>query len=100
MTKKKEVFDAAAAKAVVSELRGSFLAGKTRSYEWRVAQLKSMFKMLDEHEPEIVAALRDDISKPELESSLYEVITRALLHQFNYVLLNRERMNTNTNSIY
>lgn len=77
MTKKKEVFDSAAASAVVSELRGSFSAGKTRSYKWRVAQLKSMFKMLDEHEPEIVAALRDDIAKPEFEGSLYEVLTRA-----------------------
>ncbi|KAJ0025348.1 hypothetical protein Pint_08146 [Pistacia integerrima] len=73
VTKNKEVFNAAAASAVVNELRGSFSAGKTRSYEWRVAQLKSMFKMLDEHEPAIVAALRDDISKPELEASLYEV---------------------------
>ncbi|XP_044480379.1 aldehyde dehydrogenase family 3 member H1-like [Mangifera indica] len=73
VTKKKEVFDSAAASAVVSELRGSFSAGKTRSYKWRVAQLKSMFKMLDEHEPEIVAALRDDIAKPEFEGSLYEV---------------------------
>ncbi|XP_044474765.1 aldehyde dehydrogenase family 3 member H1-like [Mangifera indica] len=69
----KQVFDSAAATAVVSKLRGNFSAGKTRSYEWRVAQLNSMFKMLDEREPDIVAALRDDLSKPELEASIYEV---------------------------
>ncbi|GLT47130.1 hypothetical protein SLA2020_208450 [Shorea laevis] len=67
------VFDEEAARLLVNELRLNFAAGKTRSYDWRVAQLKSMIKMMEDHEPEIVAALRDDLSKPEHESSIYEI---------------------------
>ncbi|XP_016754436.2 aldehyde dehydrogenase family 3 member H1 isoform X1 [Gossypium hirsutum] len=70
---KKAVFDIDSAKEVVQELRASFVAGKTKDYEWRRTQLKAMLKMMDENEPQIVAALRDDLSKPELESSIYEI---------------------------
>lgn len=61
------------ATAMVSELRRTFSTGKTRSYEWRVAQLKSIAKMVNERETEIVEALRSDLNKPEFESVLYEV---------------------------
>ncbi|XVF39300.1 hypothetical protein PTKIN_Ptkin01aG0023700 [Pterospermum kingtungense] len=70
---KKEVFDTESAKDLVKELRASFGSGKTKSYEWRRTQLTAMLKMLDEEEPQIVAALREDLSKPELESSVYEI---------------------------
>ncbi|XP_021285452.1 aldehyde dehydrogenase family 3 member H1 [Herrania umbratica] len=70
---KKAVFDTESAKEVVKELRASFVAGKTKSYEWRVAQLKALLKMMEENEPQIAAALRDDLSKPELESYIYEI---------------------------
>ncbi|XVF36941.1 hypothetical protein REPUB_Repub19eG0102100 [Reevesia pubescens] len=70
---KKAIFDKESAKDVVKELRASFAAGKTKSYEWRRTQLKAMLKMMEENEPQIVAALRDDLSKPELESSIYEI---------------------------
>ncbi|KAH9691237.1 Aldehyde dehydrogenase family 3 member H1 [Citrus sinensis] len=71
--KKNEVFDAEAASLFVKELRGTFASGKTKSYGWRVSQLKSLMKMLNEREPDIVDALRQDLDKPELESSIYEV---------------------------
>ncbi|GLT85070.1 hypothetical protein SLE2022_032720 [Rubroshorea leprosula] len=70
---KEQLFDEEAARSLVKELRVNFAAGKTRSYDWRVAQLKSMIKMMEDHEPEIVAALREDLSKPEMESSIYEI---------------------------
>ncbi|XP_059631795.1 aldehyde dehydrogenase family 3 member H1 [Cornus florida] len=70
---KKEVFDAEAAASVVKELRGTFASGKTRSYEWRVSQLKSMLKMTEDREKEIVDALRSDLSKPEHECFVYEI---------------------------
>ncbi|XP_050207645.1 aldehyde dehydrogenase family 3 member H1 [Mercurialis annua] len=69
----KAVFDMEAASGMVNELRGSFGAGKTRSYEWRVSQIKSLVKLCEFHEKEIVEALRLDISKPELESTVYEI---------------------------
>ncbi|XVE60304.1 hypothetical protein DITRI_Ditri05aG0118100 [Diplodiscus trichospermus] len=70
---RKAIFDKESAKELVKELRASFVAGKTKSYEWRRTQLNSMLRMMEENEPQIVAALRDDLSKPELESSIYEI---------------------------
>ncbi|XWS25117.1 hypothetical protein CRYUN_Cryun27aG0043100 [Craigia yunnanensis] len=67
------VFDTESAEEVVKELRASFIAGKTKSYEWRRTQLKAMLKMMEENEPQIVVALHCDLSKPELESSIYEI---------------------------
>ncbi|XP_010530214.1 PREDICTED: aldehyde dehydrogenase family 3 member H1 [Tarenaya hassleriana] len=68
-----KAFESVDAIELVTELRRSFDAGVTRGYEWRVAQLKNLLKICDHHEPEIVSALRDDLGKPELESSVYEV---------------------------
>ena len=61
------------AAALVTELRETFSTGRTRSYEWRVTQLKSIVKLVEEREDEIVQALRSDLNKPEFESVLYEV---------------------------
>ncbi|KAI5668667.1 hypothetical protein M9H77_18520 [Catharanthus roseus] len=63
-------FDAA---EVMKELRETFASGKTKSYEWRVSQLKALIKLAEYHEGEIVEALRSDLSKPELESFLHEI---------------------------
>jgi aldehyde dehydrogenase (NAD+) len=70
---KQMVFDVEAANMLTKELRDVFASGKTRSYEWRISQLKSMIKMCDEHEEDIVDALHQDLSKPKLESIVYEV---------------------------
>ena len=48
------LFDEEAATSLVKELRAS---------------------LIDEREQEIITALRDDLSKPELESTVYEVTT-------------------------
>ncbi|MBA0585563.1 hypothetical protein Gorai_016333, partial [Gossypium raimondii] len=69
----KPVICTESAKELVKELRASFATGKTKSYEWRLTQLNAMVKMMEEKEPQIVAALHDDLSKPELESSIYEI---------------------------
>ncbi|KAK8959178.1 Aldehyde dehydrogenase family 3 member H1 [Platanthera guangdongensis] len=58
---------------VVSGLRESFGSGKTRSYEWRAAQLKGIIRMIDEKEEDIVAALKEDLSKPKLETFVHEI---------------------------
>jgi aldehyde dehydrogenase (NAD+) len=70
---KTEVFDAVAAALMVKELRTTVATGKTRSYEWRVEQLKSIIKFTEEHECEIVDALTSDLSKPETESFVQEI---------------------------
>ncbi|XP_061966700.1 aldehyde dehydrogenase family 3 member H1-like isoform X2 [Populus nigra] len=70
---KQTVFDVEAANMLTKELRDVFASGKTRSYEWRISQLKSMIKMCDEHEEDIADALHQDLSKPKLESIVYEI---------------------------
>eukprot|EP01122_Echinamoeba_exundans_P003704 TRINITY_DN1377_c0_g1_i1.p1 TRINITY_DN1377_c0_g1~~TRINITY_DN1377_c0_g1_i1.p1 ORF type:complete len:519 (-),score=124.33 TRINITY_DN1377_c0_g1_i1:8-1564(-) len=49
--------------AVVQRLRDAFHAGVTRSYEWRLQQLKQLYKMLDENRRLIIDAVRADLGK-------------------------------------
>ncbi|XP_004503900.1 aldehyde dehydrogenase family 3 member H1-like isoform X2 [Cicer arietinum] len=69
----KQVFDGEKAALLVRELRNNFDTGKTKSYEWRISQLKAIAKMLEEKEKEIVDALNKDISKPPLEAFITEI---------------------------
>lgn len=73
MEEVKPTFDSDKAAVLVNELRKTFNSGKTKSYEWRISQLESISKMIDEKEKEIVEALHRDLSKPELEAFLSEV---------------------------
>lgn len=57
----------------VAELREAFRAGVTKPYEWRVAQLRSMRRMLVENEAVLAAALRDDLGKGATESFITEI---------------------------
>ncbi|CAL9126362.1 unnamed protein product [Musa textilis] len=68
-----EGFDGARAAVLVAGLRRGFASGRTRSYEWRAAQLKGIARMIDDKEAEIMAALHDDLAKPHMESYLHEI---------------------------
>lgn len=70
---KNSAFDTEAANCLVKELRGTVVAGKTKSYEWRVSQLKSLLKMVEERDKQICDALFSDLSKPEMEAFIHEV---------------------------
>ncbi|KAL0351508.1 UNVERIFIED_CONTAM: Aldehyde dehydrogenase [Sesamum calycinum] len=61
--------------AVAGELRSMYATGKTKTFEWRVSQLKAILKITTHHEKEIVEALHSDLKKPEYEAFLYEVKT-------------------------
>ncbi|KAG4203140.1 hypothetical protein ERO13_A05G382100v2 [Gossypium hirsutum] len=74
MEEVKPTFDSDKAAVLVNELRKTFNSGKTKSYEWRISQLESISKMIDEKEKEIVEALQKDLSKPELEAFLSEIL--------------------------
>ncbi|CAK8570321.1 unnamed protein product [Lathyrus sativus] len=62
-----------AASTLVNELRVTFSSGVSRSYKWRVSQLKQLYKIVENHEAEIIDALHDDIGKPPLETVAYEI---------------------------
>ncbi|KAI3745900.1 hypothetical protein L6452_08311 [Arctium lappa] len=67
------VFDTVAANSLVKELRSTVIAGKTKSYEWRASQLKSLLKMVEDRDKEICDALFSDLSKPETEAFIHEM---------------------------
>ncbi|XP_011031097.1 PREDICTED: aldehyde dehydrogenase family 3 member H1-like [Populus euphratica] len=70
---KKQPFDANEAPSLVKELKESFRTGRTRSYEWRVSQLKGIEKIVEEREKDISEALYKDLSKPEFEAFVSEI---------------------------
>lgn len=57
----------------VLALRAAFESGRTRSYEWRLAQIDGMLRMLATEEQAIVEALHADLGKPALEAWSAEV---------------------------
>lgn len=81
---KKKMFDVDSAALLVKELRANFGSGKTKSYGWRVSQMKNIIKMIEDHENDFVEALRSDLSKPELESFVFEVRFKLF---FNFISL-------------
>ncbi|KAJ6807239.1 aldehyde dehydrogenase family 3 member H1-like [Iris pallida] len=76
-------FDGERASSIVGELRGSFNSGRTRSYDWRVKQLKAIEKMIVEKEKDITDALFSDLSKPQFESFLHEISLAKSACQFS-----------------
>lgn len=64
---------------LVEELRNTFESGKTRSFEWRKAQLKSLLKLLEEKEEDIFMALHKDLGKHHVEVFRDEVIDFCLI---------------------
>ncbi|WOG84590.1 hypothetical protein DCAR_0103774 [Daucus carota subsp. sativus] len=68
-----KLFDGESAKVMVKGLRETFSSGKTKSYAWRISQLRSILKFVRCHEKEILDALRSDLAKPDFESSIYEI---------------------------
>ncbi len=53
--------------------RAAFATGRTRSVEWREAQLRGIERMCEEREDEICAALTADLGRPAFEGWLADV---------------------------
>lgn len=59
----------------VARLRKTFASGRTRSIDWRRTQLRAVEAMMAENEPEIAAALADDLGRNPFESWVADVAT-------------------------
>ena len=59
--------------AIFDGCKDVFDTGKTRSIEWRLAQLNAIDQMLSEQQESFKAALARDLGKPETESWLLEI---------------------------
>ncbi|MBO0882862.1 MAG: aldehyde dehydrogenase family protein, partial [Mycobacterium sp.] len=62
---------------IVSRLRETFSTGKTRTVDWRRAQLRSIETMMIENEPAIAAALAEDLDRAPFEAWLADAATTA-----------------------
>ncbi len=62
---------------VVARLRQTYSTGKTRSVEWRRAQLRALEKMMAENEPAIADALAEDLDRSPFEAWLADAATTA-----------------------
>ncbi|NXO40848.1 AL3B1 dehydrogenase, partial [Locustella ochotensis] len=58
---------------LVSHLRASWLSGKTRPVEYRMAQLKALGHFLDDKKKQILEATASDLGKPPFEAELSEI---------------------------
>jgi aldehyde dehydrogenase (NAD+) len=61
----------------VARLRQTFATGKTRSVQWRQAQLRALEKMMAENEPALAAALEKDLDRSPFEAWLADVASTA-----------------------
>ncbi|NXS56572.1 AL3B1 dehydrogenase, partial [Brachypteracias leptosomus] len=59
---------------LVNQLRASWLSGKTRPLEYRVAQLEALGRFLDEKKQEILEATALDMGKPAFEAYFTEIL--------------------------
>lgn len=51
-----------------------FSSGKTKSYDWRIAQLKALLEFIQSKKEDIVAALKNDMGRSAIETTLAEVM--------------------------
>lgn len=58
---------------IVLKARNAFKGGITRNINFRIQQLKNLYRMLEENEKQFVLSVQEDLKKPVQEASLYEV---------------------------
>ncbi|WP_199254947.1 aldehyde dehydrogenase family protein [Mycolicibacterium mengxianglii] len=63
--------------ALVSDLRKTYASGRTRSVEWRRAQLRALERLMTENEGRIADALAADLDRSPFEAWLADVASTA-----------------------
>ncbi len=71
-------------KATIAKQRAFFATGKTKDYDFRVAQLNKLSELIKEHQDSILKAVYDDLHKPAIEVFGSEILI--LLSEIKYVL--------------
>lgn len=82
---------------IIRKQRICFQSGKTKSIEFRIEQLKTLKRAIQENTDSIVKALKKDLYKPELETYATEIsiireIDYALKHIKSWVKLKKVRL--------
>lgn len=58
---------------IANTARGAFRTHKTKKLQWRQMQLRKLYWALDDYQPQILAALKQDLHRSDFESLLTEV---------------------------
>ena len=71
----------------ISGLRSAFAARRTRSYSWRIKQLRALRALCIERENEIAEALQADLGKSAFESSMTEtlIVVKEIDHTISHL---------------
>lgn len=73
----------AAVREIISHQRAFFNSGATQPIAFRLTQLKALKQAITDHQAEILAALKADLNKPELEAYLTEI---GVTKEINYAI--------------
>ncbi len=82
----------------LTELRGVFATGRTKSLQWRLEQLAAIEALCDEQQSAIVAALAADLGRPPVEAWLADIASTkgeaayARKHLKKWVRRSRQRL--------
>lgn len=58
---------------MVADARNAFNNGITKSYDFRIKQMKALLRLLEENEDKLCAALTEDLRKPKFEAIVFEI---------------------------
>ena len=68
---------------VVSSVRDVYQSGRTTPMEWRLKQLASLVRMLNDHADRFERALADDLGKPGIEGFAADI--RSTANEISYL---------------
>lgn len=76
--------DASNIKTILEKQKKFFLLNKTKSFAFRIMQLKKLKKIIQAHEKTILLALKKDLNKSTMEAFTQEVML--IIHEINFII--------------
>ncbi|XP_030632991.1 aldehyde dehydrogenase family 3 member A2 [Chanos chanos] len=61
-------------KGIVEQAREVFQSGRSRPLQFRIQQLRALHRLIKERETDIAAALKQDLSRSEFDTPLFELV--------------------------
>lgn len=58
---------------MVADARNAFNSGITKSYDFRLKQIKALLKLIENNEDKLCAAITEDLRKPKFEAIVFEI---------------------------
>jgi acyl-CoA reductase-like NAD-dependent aldehyde dehydrogenase len=71
-------------KEIIEKQRGFFATGETKDVQFRIRQLKLLYEIVKQNEPQILKALKADLGKPVFEAYTSEMLM--VLEEINFTL--------------